>query len=203
MLITDAAVREAAVAVAQSLSGGWVVDPEAPADGAAHLVSLDGRGISFRPVFGGTVVQLWITGGSTPPSPADATPAEQAARAARLAVRLPTGQRYNMAANLVTENDEEPEFIIMRTLEGGLLPAFDYKPGYVGHRPWIDLFDKALDAAVEEADRASMGAVPETGGTSQSGMVQEPPQAPGDPAAQERKPVPRKSASRGARKGAK
>ncbi|MDX3130605.1 hypothetical protein PV367_12555, partial [Streptomyces europaeiscabiei] len=62
MLITDAAVREAAANLAQSLGGDWVIDTAAPADGAAHLVYSDGRGISFRPIFGGTTVQLWITG---------------------------------------------------------------------------------------------------------------------------------------------
>lgn len=30
MLITDAAVREAAANVAQNLSGGWAIDPKRP-----------------------------------------------------------------------------------------------------------------------------------------------------------------------------
>lgn len=69
MLITDAAVREAAANLAQSLGGDWAIDTAAPADGAAHLVYSDGRGISFRPIFGGTTVQLWITGSAAPRSP--------------------------------------------------------------------------------------------------------------------------------------
>uniref|UniRef100_UPI000AB1ABA3 hypothetical protein n=1 Tax=Streptomyces torulosus TaxID=68276 RepID=UPI000AB1ABA3 len=72
MLITDAAVRETAATIAQSLGEDWVIDPEAPADGAAHLISTDGKGISFRPIFGGTTVQLWITGSAPPPPPIDA-----------------------------------------------------------------------------------------------------------------------------------
>ena len=36
------------------------------------------------------------------------------------------------------------------TLERDLRPAFDYKPGCVGHRPWVELFDKALVAATAE-----------------------------------------------------
>ncbi|MFM9596256.1 hypothetical protein ACKI1J_40605 [Streptomyces scabiei] len=153
MLITDAAVREAAATIAQSLGGDWVIDPEAPADGAAHLISTDGKGISFRPIFGGTTVQLWITGSAPPPPPTDATSTEQSAYEAQIAARLPQGHRYSKAATLVTENDEEPETIIMRTLEDDLIPAFEYKPGYVGHQPWIDLFDRVL-AAVTAKENA-------------------------------------------------
>ncbi|MXM62194.1 hypothetical protein GR925_01685 [Streptomyces sp. HUCO-GS316] len=155
MLITDAAVRETAAAVAQSLGGDWKIDPEAPADGAAHLMSTDGKGISFRPIFGGTTVQLWITGNTPPPPPTDATPTEQSAYEAQISVRLSPGHRYNKAATLVTENDEEPETIIMRTLEDDLIPAFEYKPGYVGHRPWADLFDNALSEVMDETKPAT------------------------------------------------
>ena len=155
MLITDAAVREAAANLAQSLGGGWMIDTAAPADGAAHLVYNDGRGISFRPIFGGTTVQLWITGSAAPPLPDDATLADHARREAQLAARLAEGHRYNKATTLVTEADEDPELIILRTLEDDLLPAFDYKPRYVGHRPWIDLFDSALSQVMGEAPPAA------------------------------------------------
>ncbi|WP_043684280.1 hypothetical protein [Streptomyces xylophagus] len=149
MLITDAAVREAAANLAQSLGGDWAIDAAAPADGAAHLVYSDGRGISFRPIFGGTTVQLWITGSAAPPLP------DHALREAQLAARLAEGHRYNKATTLVTEADEDPELIILRTLEDDLLPAFDYKPRYVGHRPWKDLFDKALTQVMDEATPAT------------------------------------------------
>ncbi|WP_405889433.1 hypothetical protein OG427_02675 [Streptomyces sp. NBC_00133] len=139
MLITDAAVQEAAANLAQSLGGDWAIDPEAPADGAAHLTYSDGRGIGIRPIFGGTTVQLWITGNAAPPLPVGATPAEQADYEAQVAARLPEGHRYNKSTTLVTEDDEDPADIILRTLEDHLLPAFEYKPRYVGHRPWIDL----------------------------------------------------------------
>ncbi|KFF98130.1 hypothetical protein IQ62_27090 [Streptomyces scabiei] len=155
MLITDAAVREAAANLAQSLGGDWVIDTAAPADGAAHLVYSDGRGISFRPIFGGTTVQLWITGSAAPPLPDDATLADRALREAQLTARLAEGHRYNKATTLVTEADEDPELIILRTLEDDLLPAFDYKPRYVGHRPWIDLFDSALSQVMDEAPPAT------------------------------------------------
>jgi hypothetical protein len=155
MLITDAAVREAAANLAQSLGGDWAIDTAAPADGAAHLVYSDGRGISFRPIFGGTTVQLWITGGGVPPLPDDAPLADHALREAQLTARLAEGHRYNKATTLVTEADEDPEVIILRTLEGDLLPAFDYKPRYVGHQPWIDLFDKALAQVMDEAPPAA------------------------------------------------
>ncbi|WP_075662155.1 hypothetical protein [Streptomyces acidiscabies] len=155
MLITDAAVREAAANLAESLGGDWVIDTAAPADGAAHLVYSDGRGISFRPIFGGTTVQLWITGSAAPPFPDDATLADHALREAQLTARLAQGHRYNKATTLVTEADEDPELIILRTLEDDLLPAFDYKPRYVGHRPWIDLFDSALSQVMDEAPPAT------------------------------------------------
>lgn len=155
MLITDAAVREAATHLAQSLGGDWAIDTEAPADGAAHLIYSDGRGISFRPIFGGTSVQLWITGSAAPPLPDSATLADHALYEAQAAARLPEGHRYNKATTLVTEADEDPELIILRTLEGDLLPAFDYKPRYVGHRPWIDLFDSALSEVMDEAPPAT------------------------------------------------
>ncbi|MCK8431891.1 hypothetical protein G3I77_02280 [Streptomyces sp. D2-8] len=156
MLITDAAVREAAANLAQSLGGDWAVDTAAPADGAAHLVYSDGRGISFRPIFGGTTVQLWITGSAAPPLPDDATLAERAVYEAQVAARLPEGHRYNQSTTLVTETDENPEHIILSTLEDALLPAFECKPRYVGHRPWIDLFDNALAAATAEREAPSV-----------------------------------------------
>ncbi|WP_411142283.1 hypothetical protein [Streptomyces sp. x-80] len=151
MLITDAAVREAAATLAQSLGGDWTLDPEAPADGAAHLIYSDGRAIGFRPIFGGVTVQLWITGNAAPTLPTGATPAEHAAHEARIAARLPEGHRYNKATTLVTDEEEEPAVIILRALED-LLPAFEHKPLYVGHRPWVDLFDNALAAVTAERD---------------------------------------------------
>ncbi|UNO42193.1 hypothetical protein [Streptomyces sp. MST-110588] len=149
MLITYAAVRETAATLARSLGEDWTLDPEAPADGAAHLICSDGRAISFRPIFGGATVQLWITGNAAPTLPAGASPAERAAHEAHVAMRLPEGRRYNKATTLVTDEEEEPAVIILRTLED-LLPAFEHKPRYVGHKPWIDLFDNALAAVTAE-----------------------------------------------------
>ncbi|WP_438470873.1 hypothetical protein [Streptomyces asiaticus] len=160
MLITDAAVRETAVTLAESLGGDWALDPEAPADGAAHLIHGDGRAISFRPIFGGATVQLWISGNAAPTLLDSATPAEQAAHEAHIAARLPEGHRYNKAATLVTEEDEDPAVIIQRALEDHLLPAFGYKPRYVGHRPWLDLFDNALVAVTSECGAPPASAEP-------------------------------------------
>jgi hypothetical protein len=184
MLITDAAVRETAANLAQSLGGDWVIDPEAPVDGAAHLIYSDGRGISFRPLFGGTTVQLWITGNAAPPPPDGATVAERAVYEAQLAARLPEGHRYNKSTALVTEDDEDPEHLILRTLEDELLPAFEYKPRYVGHQPWIELFDNAL------ADVAAERAAPPASGSNHEDS--EPEHAGGDEADQEveREPAP-------------
>ncbi|MFF5303661.1 hypothetical protein ACFY5F_30325 [Streptomyces sp. NPDC013161] len=85
----------------------------------------------------------------------DAILADHALREAQLTARLADGHRYNKATTLVTEADEDPELIILRTLEDDLLPAFDYKPRYVGHRPWKDLFDKALSQVIDEAQPAT------------------------------------------------
>ncbi|MDF9813058.1 hypothetical protein [Streptomyces sp. SPB162] len=172
MLITDAAVRETAVTLVQSLGGDWTLDPEAPADGAAHLIYSDGRAISFRPILGGATVQLWITGNAAPTLPDSATPAEYAAHEAHMAARLDEGRRYNKAASLVTEEEEEPAVIILRTLED-LLPAFEYKPRYVGHRPWIDLFHNALAAVTAERDTAP-AAVPAVDGKDVAEVEPEP-----------------------------
>ncbi|MGM9465345.1 hypothetical protein [Streptomyces murinus] len=151
MLITDAAVQETATTLVQSLGHNWALDPGAPSDGAAHLIHSDGRAISFRPVFGGAIVQLWITGNAAPSLPDDASPADRAAHKAHLFVRLAEGHRYNKAASLITEDDEDPADILLSVLENHLLPAFGYKPYYVGHRPWDELFADALDEVMDEA----------------------------------------------------
>ncbi|MFF3248139.1 hypothetical protein ACFYWY_31445 [Streptomyces sp. NPDC002870] len=83
------------------------------------------------------------------------TPAEKAAHEAQIAPRFPEGRRYSKATTLVTEDDEDPADIILRTLEDHLLPAFEYKPRYVGHRPSIDLFDNVLAAVTAERDTPS------------------------------------------------
>ncbi|MGA5637694.1 hypothetical protein ACPCTN_02935 [Streptomyces cinereoruber] len=157
MLITNAAVQEAALTLAQRLTltdpatGTWGIDPEAPADGAAHLIHDDGRGLSFRPVFGGTTAQIWIAGAPAPSLPADATPAERDAHQAQLALRLAAGHRYNKAVTLLTDDDDvDPADLILDTVENHLLPAFTLKPHYVGHRPWDDLFAEALAEANDD-----------------------------------------------------
>ncbi|MFB7539369.1 hypothetical protein ACFC0N_05700 [Streptomyces zaomyceticus] len=126
--------------------------PRPPADGAAHLLHDDGRGLSFRPVFGGTTAQIWITGAPAPSIPADATPAEQEAHQAQLALRLAAGHRYNRAVTLLTEDDVDPSDLILDAVESHLLPAFTLKPHYVGHRLWDDLFAEALAEADDDTD---------------------------------------------------
>lgn len=156
MLITNTAVQEAALTLAQRLTladpttGTWAIDPEAPADGAAHLIHDDGRGLSFRPVFGGTTAQIWITGAPASSLPASSTPAEQDAHEAQLALRLAAGHRYNRAISLLSDDDEDPADLILITVENHLLPAFTLKPRYLGHRPWDDLVAEVLSEAQDE-----------------------------------------------------
>ncbi|MFE7129308.1 hypothetical protein ACFVIM_00415 [Streptomyces sp. NPDC057638] len=156
MLITDTAVQETAITVAQNLGGGWVIDSVLPTDGVARLNHPDGRAISFRSIFGGTSVQLWITG-TAPTLPGNATAADRAAYEACKSMFLPEGRRYNKATTLITEEDENPDAIILRTLREHLLPAFLCKPHYVGHRPWVEAFGEALDALNDESVNVTPG----------------------------------------------
>ncbi|MFJ4688015.1 hypothetical protein [Streptomyces sp. NPDC088789] len=184
MLITDAAVRETADIVAQQLGGNWALDGSTSTDGAAHLIDGEGRAICFRPVFGGTAVQLWITGNAAPRLPRKATQAERSAHEAELAARLPEGHRYNKAATLVTDDDEEPAVVILRTLENHLLPAFQYKPHYVGHQPWNELFADALAAVTADnpsptpANGGEAEAAPSEPGTIEVALDPEPAPSP-------------------------
>lgn len=160
MLITDAAVTAAGHTVADLLGPGWHVDPDAPTDGAAHLLHTDGRRCGFRPIFGGIIVQLWIIGNTAPPITEDADDATKAAHDTYVAGRLAAGSYYHTAVSLLTRTDDEdtasediePEDLITGTFRADLLPAFEQKPFYVGHRPWLDVFAVAvadLTAAAE------------------------------------------------------
>ncbi|WP_328404051.1 hypothetical protein OHS70_34390 [Streptomyces sp. NBC_00390] len=155
MLITDAAVKETGLTVARTLGSGWNIDADAPADGAAHLLHIDGSRLGFRPIFGGVTVQLWITGNATPPLADDADAAAKAVHETYLAGRLAEGRHYHAAVSLVgTEGkpaDKEPADLIIETLHERLFPAFEQKPFYVGHRPWIATFEGAMaDIAAEQ-----------------------------------------------------
>ncbi|MDY0811403.1 hypothetical protein [Kitasatospora purpeofusca] len=97
-----------------------------------RLTNPAGRTISARARTEGTTLQLWITAPRTPaaaPSPDRPRP-------------LRPGRNYHTVLNLL-DLDGDPAQTIHSVLTRDLLPVFDAKPYYVGHRPW----DAAATAA--------------------------------------------------------
>jgi hypothetical protein len=118
-------------ATAETLTGqlgtdGWQVN-ELIIDG---IISLDGphdRQIGMRLLGDGTRIQLWATGGSEPanPEPTKGT------------FPLPTGHRWHTPVHIGhLEADKDPAAVLYDAIADHLLPVFDTKPLYVGHRPW-------------------------------------------------------------------
>ncbi|RGD59371.1 hypothetical protein DR950_17665 [Kitasatospora xanthocidica] len=90
-----------------------------------HLTNHDGRTISARARLDGVTLQLWIT---TPGvRPKKSHPSHGGT--------LPPGSSYHTVMHL-HGLDGDPAELIHATLLRDLLPAFDNKPLYVGHRPW-------------------------------------------------------------------
>ncbi|MFF1839770.1 hypothetical protein ACFVXE_37245 [Streptomyces sp. NPDC058231] len=104
---------------------GWQLDG-LDYDGIVHLQGDLERQIGMRLINNGSTVQLWATGGTQPTD----QPAYGIAP-------LPHGHRYNTAVHIsaLTE-DQDPGVVLYNTVRDNLLPVFDAKPYYVGHRPW-------------------------------------------------------------------
>ncbi|WP_327385584.1 hypothetical protein [Streptomyces sp. NBC_01207] len=145
MLINDEATRQVAETVGNALGVGFTLRNAAIANGAAHIEYPDGRAVGFRPIFGGAIVQMWIIGNAKPASEGEPP-----------TLRLLEGQTYHAAISLIdTEDDDDPADLILEKLTDDLLPAFEFKPHYVGHRPWEDVFNNALaDSIAEQSSRA-------------------------------------------------
>ncbi|WP_406738603.1 hypothetical protein OG365_24610 [Streptomyces sp. NBC_00853] len=142
MLINDEATRQVAETIGNALGVGFTLRNAAIANGAAHIEYPDGRALGFRPIFGGAIVQLWIIG-IAKPAGEDHPPT----------LRLLEGHRYHAAISLIDAEDD-PADLILEKLTNDLLPAFEFKPHYVGHRPWEDAFSNALaDAIAEQGNR--------------------------------------------------
>ncbi|MGW4505876.1 hypothetical protein ACWENO_14680 [Streptomyces sp. NPDC004436] len=139
MLINDEATRQVAETIGTALGVGFTLRNAAIANGAAHIEYPDGRTLGFRPIFGGAIVQLWIIGNAKPAGEGEPP-----------TLALLEGHLYHAAVSLIDAEDADPADLILEKLTADLLPAFDFKPHYVGHRPWEDAFSRELAAAVAE-----------------------------------------------------
>ncbi|MEY2232070.1 hypothetical protein [Streptomyces sp. BF23-19] len=176
MLINDEATRQVAETVGNALGVGFTLRNAAIANGAAHIEYPDGRAVGFRPIFGGAIVQMWIIGNAKPASEGEPP-----------TLRLLEGQTYHAAISLIdTEDDDDPADLILEKLTDDLLPAFEFKPHYVGHRPWEDVFNNALaDSIAVQSSRArpsETGEEPPHADTPGEAEVREPYAEPAEPA---------------------
>ncbi|MEU3566915.1 hypothetical protein AB0E96_00570 [Kitasatospora sp. NPDC036755] len=113
-----------------------------------HLTNPDGRTISARARLDGVTLQLWIT---TPDvRPKKSHPSHSGT--------LPPGSSYHTVMHL-HGLDGDPAELIHATLLHNLLPAFDNKPLYVGHRPW-DTETSDQPATPPPADAADPATTP-------------------------------------------
>ncbi|WP_330306276.1 MULTISPECIES: hypothetical protein [unclassified Streptomyces] len=158
-------------ATAETLGGylGWTLNELIIDD----IVSLDGPRdcqIGMRLLGNGSNIQLWATGGT---EPADHEPIEGIAP-------LPHGDRWHTWVHIGRlEADRDPATVLYNAITDRLLPAFDTKPLYVGHRPWEEAFDSALSEVLNES-----APVPEAAPEPQAPTEPAPePQAPAEPAA--------------------
>ncbi|MGW4047356.1 hypothetical protein [Streptomyces sp. NPDC004721] len=128
---------------AETLGGhlGWTFNELVIDD----IVNLDGphdRQIGMRLIGDGSTIQLWATGGT---QPADHEPAEGIAP-------LPHGRRWHTWVHIgALEPDKDPGVVLYNAISDRLLPVFDTKPLYVGHRPWEEAFDSALSEVIAES----------------------------------------------------
>jgi hypothetical protein len=85
---------------------------------------------------------MWAIGGT---QPADQEPAEDIAP-------LPRGYRWNSWVHIGRlEADRDPATVLHNAITERLMPVFDAKPLYVGHRPWEEAFDSALSEVMAES----------------------------------------------------
>ncbi len=161
-------------ATAETLTGylgtdTWQVN-ELIIDGIISLEGPHNRQIGMRLLGDGSSIQLWATGGT---EPADHEPIEGT-------VPLPHGHRWHTPVHISDlEADKDPGVVLYNAITDRLLPVFDAKPLYVGHRPWEEHFDSALSEVMDEAT------IPAAGETDQPAREAAPkpePQAPTAPA---------------------
>lgn len=164
---------------------GWQLDG-LDYDGIVHLQGDLERQIGMRLINNGNTVQLWATGGT---QPTDHEPADGIAP-------LPHGHHYNTAVHIgaLTE-DQDPGVVLYNTVRDDLLPVFDAKPYYVGHRPW----EPDIAPAVEPD--AAVTTPPAAGADEQPAPAPAPePQTPADQPAPQPQPEPEREAKPAAKR---
>jgi len=115
------------------------------------IISLEGphdRQIGMRLLGDGSSIQLWATGGT---EPADHEPIEGT-------IPLPRFHRWHTPVHIgALEADKDPAVVLYDAITDRLLPVFDAKPLYVGHRPWDPAVALETDAQpdAEAADSAA------------------------------------------------
>nr|WTB35242.1 hypothetical protein OG781_42435 [Streptomyces sp. NBC_00830] len=179
MQLAPSALHATGEDLAQRL--GWQLDG-LDYDGIVHLQGGLERHIGMRLINNGSTVQLWATGGTQPTDhePAgDVTP-------------LPHGHRYNLALHIgsLTE-DQDPGVVLYNTVRDDLLPVFDAKPHYVGHRPWEP------DTAPDVEPDAEVTTPPAAGADEQPAPE---PQTPADQPAPQPQPQPEPEAKPAAKR---
>ncbi|MGW1624659.1 hypothetical protein [Streptomyces sp. NPDC002172] len=129
--------------IAGTLGGhfGWTVNELIIDD----IVRLDGpheRQIAMRLTNDGSNIQLWAIGG------VQHTDQESVEGIAP----LPRGHHWNSWVHIGRlEADGDPATILKSAITEHLMPVFDTKPLYVGHRPWEEAFDSALSEVMAES----------------------------------------------------
>ncbi|MGW0956727.1 hypothetical protein [Streptomyces sp. NPDC002545] len=143
MQLAPSALHATAETLGRNL--GWTLNELVIDD----IVNLDGphdRQIGMRLLGDGSNIQLWATGGT---QPADHEPAEDIAP-------LPHGRRWHTWVHIgALEPDKDPGVVLYNAISQRLLPVFDTKPLYVGHRPWAEAFDTALSEVMAESTPAA------------------------------------------------
>lgn len=189
MQLAPSALHATAEALA-SLLGPWQTADPAD-DGTIHLHGPFERHIGMRLVHGGSTIQLWATGGITPAADDDTS------------APLPTGRRWHTTCHIgsLTE-DQDPAVELFTTIHDNLLPVFDTKPAYVGHRPWqledTSDFDQAdVEAAAQQAAAASVDLDDQSDPEPAPTQPQPDPEPKAEPAAE---PTPEASAKRAPKK---
>ncbi|MCX4858288.1 hypothetical protein [Streptomyces canus] len=141
MQLAPSALHSTAETLTGHLGDNWQVN-ELIIDGIISLNGPRDRQIGMRLLGDGSSIQLWATGGT---EPADHEPIEGT-------IPLPSGRRWHTPVHIgALEADKDPGVVLYNAITDRLLPVFDAKPLYVGHRPWNLPAELEAGAADDEA----------------------------------------------------
>ncbi|GHE79904.1 hypothetical protein GCM10014715_39040 [Streptomyces spiralis] len=142
-------------ATAETLGGylGWTPN-ELIIDGIVNLDGPRDRQIGMRLVGDGSSIQLWATGGAEPDAQ-EPTPDF---------VPLRRGHRWHTWIHIGSlEADRDPATVLYNAITDRLMPVFDTKPLFVGHRPWDPEPEPEADAEATAPDDTAATAEADTG----------------------------------------